>query len=535
MATNTLSAFSRYKSFGRLQQLAENPFDLTQEGSLTPQRLEKFSVESCGYLFSYATERIDEETVLQLTELAVEAGAIEKMEKMQSGETMNYIIGHPSENRKVLHTATRDIFDHPQRAPAAVEAAHAAHNQLEKLQKFINKINQESLFTDLITVGIGGSDLGPKAHYIALEHLKIPGRNVHFICNIDPDEIELVLRRVDLQKTLVLIISKSGTTLETLTNEEFLRTRFIQQGLVPHEHFVSISCQGSPLDQQGSYLETFYLWDWIGGRYSTTSMVGGVLLSFAFGYETFHELLRGAHAMDHVALSRDIKENLPLLGALLTIWNRSFLGYPHLCIVPYAQALARFPAHIQQVEMESNGKQIDQRGYPVDFGTGLIIFGEPGSAAQHSFFQLIHQGTTVVPIEFIGFKTSQMKLDQEINGSTLQQKLLANMFAQSLALAQGRQNINPNKLFPGNRPSHLLLTESLTPYSLGALLAYYEHKTAFQGFIWGINSFDQEGVQLGKELSQQIINKFAEANGLAFEQSQPSPLADTYLSFLARL
>jgi glucose-6-phosphate isomerase len=323
-----------------------------------------------------------------------------------------------------------------------------------------------------------------------------------------------------------LVISKTGTTLETVTNEALVRDRFIKAKLDPAKHFVSVSMAGSPLDDPKKYLACFHIWDWIGGRYSTTSMVGGVLLSFAFGFDVYWELLRGANAMDKAANNRELSNNLPLLSALLGIWNRNFLNYPTLAIIPYSQALLRFPAHIQQLDMESHGKRIDQHGNAVNFETGPIIWGEPGTNGQHSFFQLIHQGTTVVPLELVGYKESQFQEDLNVKGTTSQQKLLSNLFAQMLALATGEKSDNPNKTFPGNRPTHLLLGKRLTPYSLGALLAFFEHKIAFQGFVWDINSFDQEGVQLGKVLSNKIISRFADP------KSQPYPLADVLIKQL---
>jgi glucose-6-phosphate isomerase len=528
----TISDFSRYKATKKLRQYAKNPFDLTKEGNLNPQRLAKFSTEGCGYRFIYGTERVNEEVMRSLFELADEAGALKKMERLQAGEIMNFIQGFPSENRPALHTATRDFFEDPNPAPTAVEAARLARQEAVKLKSFIEHIDREGRFNTLISVGIGGSDLGPKAHYIALQHLLKDHRHIYFIGNMDPDDAALVLRRADLSKALVLIISKSGTTLETVANEALLRKRFLEAGLKPEEHFVSITSQGSPQDDPTKYLECFYVWDWIGGRYSTTSMVGGVMLAFAFGYEVYWEFLRGANAMDKAALDSDISKNLPLLGALLGIWNRDFLDHSNLAIIPYSQALARYAAHIQQLDMESNGKRIDQNGNPVDFETGPIVFGEPGTSAQHSFYQLLHQGTTPVPLEFIGFKQSQCQEDLEVQGTTLQQKLLANLFAQAIALATGHPSTNPNKVFPGNRPSHMLLSEQLTPYSLGILLAYFEHKVAFQGFIWGINSFDQEGVQLGKEIANRIIHRISVRQGHATIDQKPYPLGDAFLKFL---
>lgn len=530
--TQMISDFSRYKASKTLKQFAENPFDLTKEGNLTSQRLAKFCSDSCGFRMLYGTERVNEEVMHALKELTHESKALDKMKRMQAGEVVNVIHGFPSENRPALHTATRDFFDDPNTGQMALEAAKAAKKEINKLKQFISRIDREERFNTLISVGIGGSDLGPKAHFIALQHLLKEGRQVYFIGNMDPDNAALVLREVDLSKTLVLVISKSGTTLETASNEFLLRKRFLEAGLKPEEHFVSITTEGSAQDQPKKYLESFYVWDWIGGRYSTTSMVGGVMLSFAFGFETFWEFLRGANAMDKAALNSDISKNLPLIGALLGIWNRDFLQHPNLAIIPYSQALARYAAHIQQLDMESNGKRIDQQGNPVDFETGPIIFGEPGTSAQHSFYQLLHQGTTVVPIEFIGFKLSQCQEDVEINGTTLQQKLLANLFAQSIALATGKLSDNPNKVFPGNRPSHILFTKQLTPYSLGVLLSYFENKVAFQGFVWGTNSFDQEGVQLGKEVANHIINRMAAQQGHESGDHRHYPLGDAFLKIL---
>lgn len=527
------SNFQNYPATKKLRHLASNPFDLTKEGNLTPHRLLKFVAEGCGYRFLYGTERITDEVMLALEELASEALAIDKMEHMQAGKVMNFIEGYPSENRSVLHTASRDFFDNPNHAKSAVEATQLAKIEVEKLEKFIAKVDRENKFTDVVCIGIGGSDLGPRAHYIALQHLLKKGRKAHFISNVDPDDVVLTLHGLDLKKTLVIVISKTGTTLETLSNEEFVRAQFLKAGLKPEKQFIAVSSKGSPMDNPDRYLECFYIWDWIGGRYSTTSMVGGVMLSFAFGFDVYWEFLRGANAMDKLALQRDMTRNLPLLGALLAIWNRNFLNYPTVALIPYSQALARYSAHIQQVEMESNGKRIDQAGNPVDFQTGPVIWGEPGTNAQHSFYQLIHQGTSVIPLEFIGFQQSGFQLDHEFKGTSLQEKLLSNLFAQAIALAIGQKSDNPNKEFPGNRPSHILLAKQLTPASLGSLLAYFEHKVAFQGFIWGINSFDQEGVQLGKLLAQKIIDRFAERKGHGHGQAYP--LGDALMKQLEML
>lgn len=523
------------KAYERLSEIAQEPFDLTKEGNMSPQRLNKYIAESAGYRLLYGTERINEDTMRALVDLAHETQALEQMKKMQEGEVVNFIHGFPSENRPALHTAVRDFFENSNTGPKAEEASRLAKGELDKLKAFIGKIDEQNLMTDMVVVGIGGSELGPKASYEALQYLAKPNREVHFIGNIDPDSIGIILKKVDLSKTLVLVISKTGTTLETVTNEEALRAQYKRLGLNPSEYFVSVSSEGSPLDDKTNYLETFHIWDWIGGRYSTSSMVGGVLLAFAYGYQPFWEFLRGANAMDKAALNKDISKNIPLLGGLLGIWNRNFLKMPTYAIIPYTQALGRFVAHIQQVDMESNGKGIDKEGRQVNFETGPIVFGEPGTNAQHSFFQSLHQGTTVVPIEFIGFKSQQLGYDFEWNGTTSQQKLLSNLFAQAIALATGQKSENPNQNFWGNRPSHILLCKQLTPFALGALMAYYEHKIAFQGFIWGINSFDQEGVTLGKHVATKLIDRFAAQNGVTGRGNQPYPVGDALMKQLETL
>jgi glucose-6-phosphate isomerase len=466
-----------------------------------------------------------------LKQLAEEAKAVEKMTQMQNGEIVNFIENYPSENRAALHTATRDFFDNARTAKNAKQATASAKKEIDKLKTFLSKIEVEKQFQEVIAIGIGGSDLGPRANYIALEAYLKSNRKVHFISNVDPDDAASVLRSIPhLKNTLVIVISKSGTTLETAVNEELVARKFREQGLSVRDHFVSITQPGTPMDNPDKYGETFYIWDWIGGRYSSTSMVGGVILSFAFGFDVYWDFLKGAHAMDATALNTDINKNLPLLSALLAIWNRNFMDYPTSALIPYSQALLRYPAHIQQVEMESNGKFIDKKGQFVNFQTGPVIWGEPGTNAQHSFFQLLHQGTATVPVFMVGFKHSQFEEDVQIQGTTTQEKLLGNMFAQSIALATGQKSDNPNKYFPGNRPTSILLGNSLTPFALGALLSFFENKVAFEGFIWDINSFDQEGVELGKVLAKKIISGFAAKRQK--EDKSSYPLGDAYLKHL---
>lgn len=523
-----MTRFSQNPSFQKLQKLAQHPIDLTQPNGLTPERIGKMTAEAVGFQLLYGTERVDEEAMAALFSLAKEAKAMEKMEAMQKGEVINKIEGVESENRTVLHTAMRDQFGRRQSAPAAKDAAERAERELHKLEKFLEKTNGK--FTDLIQIGIGGSDLGPRALAVALQPFYRPGHRVHFISNVDPDDANGVLATVDLNKTVVVVVSKSGSTLETLTNEEFVRERFVKMGIDPKNHFVAVTGEKSPMDDPSRYLASFYIWDFVGGRYSATSMVGGVMLAFILGFQGFKEILRGAHEMDHHALTAAPEKNLPLIAALLGIWNRNFLHLPTVAIIPYSQALLRFPAHLQQLDMESNGKRIDKTGHACEFSTGPIIWGEPGTNGQHSFYQLIHQGTDPIPLEFMGFQKSQHAHDLLIQETTSQEKLLSNLFAQSIALAIGQKNANPNKFFPGNRPNRILLADRLDPYTLGALLAYYEHKVDFQGFIWNINSFDQEGVQLGKVLANKMISLFK-----AKREKQPLPsfpLGEAYLKFL---
>ena len=277
------------------------------------------------------------------------------------------------------------------------------------------------------------------------------------------------------------------------------------KGLVPNKHMVAVTSKTSPLAKDESLLKSFFIDDYIGGRYSSTSAVGGVVLSLAYGYDVFSSLLEGAHEEDVLSLNECPKENGALMDALIGFYMRNIMGYPATAILPYSQALSRFPAHLQQLDMESNGKHVNRFGEKIDYVTGPVIFGEPGTNGQHSFYQLLHQGTDIVPLQFIGFKECQYGMDIETDGSMSQTKLNANLSAQIVAFALGKDDDNPNKEFDGNRPSSLIYGEKLTPKALGALLAHYENKVMFQGFLWNLNSFDQEGVQLGKVLAKKVL------------------------------
>lgn len=488
----------------KLRKLAKNAFDLTAFGALTSDRMKQFHTHGSRLHLFYGTERITTPVLEALFELALERNAIGKMRDMQSGLKVNC-----TEGRAVLHTAIRDLSSPASKSPKIQEAITLAKQELEKLKLFLQEIDRENLFTDVVQIGIGGSCLGPKCISHALEYTAKGRRQPHFLSNIDPDATAKLLTKINPATTLFIAVSKSGTTMETLTNVYFISQHLKKCGVNPKNHFISVTEKGSPMDDLRKYRRSFYIWDYIGGRYSVSSMVGAVIISSITGIDTFMEFLQGAHSMDMTALKEDPFYNLPLLSALLNIWNRNFLGFPTKAILPYSEALLYLPAHLQQCDMESNGKGIDGKGNRVSFGTGPVIWGEVGTNGQHSFYQLLHQGTDVVPSEFIGFKNSQYHMDIQFEGTSSQSKLFSNLLAQVLALAVGKLDENPNKAFPGNRPSRILFAKQLDPYTLGALLSYFEHTIAFQGFLWGINSFDQEGVQLGKGIAEQILRHFS--------------------------
>ena len=498
------------EAFAGLQRLAEKPFDLSIQGALSSERLQDFICKGPEFDLLYGCQRLSEEVVDGLQSLADECGLVEQFGQMRSGAIMNRIQNYPSEERQVLHTASRDIVSATPACPAATDQAKT---ELEKLKTFLAELAQGQIcndrgesFTTLIHIGIGGSDLGPRSIYEALQPYKKDGRKVFFISNVDPDDSAAVLEQVDLARSLVLVVSKSGTTLETLSNESLVRAALTEAGLDPARHCLAVTGQASPMDNPDRYLRSFYMYDYIGGRFSSTSMVGAVMLGFGLGYEQVVDFLEGASLMDEAAAARDIRKNLPLLLGMLGVWNHTFLGMGTVAVLPYSQGLHRFPAHLQQCDMESNGKSVQRSGEPVSIKSGPVVWGEPGTNGQHAFYQLLHQGTEEVAVEFIGFRQSQRKKDMEIQDSTSQEKLVANLLAQSMALAVGKEDDNPNKRFAGNRVSSILMGQRLTPKSMGALLALYEAKIVFQGFCWNVNSFDQEGVQLGKVLATKILS-----------------------------
>lgn len=481
---------------------------------LHPNRIESYQAKAgCGLRYNYAAMPIADNHLAVLQELSDELQLTQKYQALLDGEVMN-----TGEKRLVLHHLCRGQIGKTVFADGEDKGSFY-QQQLTEIKAFSQAVRNGEIvgstgktFTTVVQIGIGGSDLGPRALYLALKGWCSRDKNkqldAQFISNVDPDDAEQVIRALDLERTLFILVSKSGTTLETLTNRDFVVDAIQKsniEGLVAEKHMVAVTSNSSPLASSSSVLKAFFIDDYIGGRYSSTSAVGAVVLSLAFGFEIFDELLRGAHEADLSAMNPNIRENGALLDALLGIYLRNVLGYPSTAILPYSQALSRFPAHLQQLDMESNGKHVNREGKQIDYPTGPVIFGEPGTNGQHSFYQLLHQGSDIVPLQFIGFVDSQYQKDVLVEGSTSQTKLNANLVAQIVAFATGKDDKNPNKQFYGERPSSLLWAKELSPSVLGALLAHYENKVMFQGFVWNLNSFDQEGVQLGKVLATKVL------------------------------
>ncbi|MDY2626899.1 MAG: glucose-6-phosphate isomerase [Lachnospiraceae bacterium] len=480
-------------------------------GESGADRAARYSVPMAGGLvYNYAAKQVDDRILEALAALADEAQLSEKYEALYNGEVIN-----TGEKRLVLHQLCRGQLGDPVIADG-VDKRDFYLNEQKKIAEFAGKVHSGEItnaagekFTTVVQIGIGGSDLGPRALYIALENwakvnntLKMEAK---FISNVDPDDAAAVLNSVDVAHSIFIIVSKSGTTLETLTNESFVKDALKKAGLDPSRHMIAVTSETSPLAKSSDYLAAFFMDDYIGGRYSSSSGVGGAVLSLAFGPEVFARILDGAAEADKLAANKDMMKNPAMLDAMIGIYERNVQGYPCTAVLPYSQALSRFPAHLQQLDMESNGKSVNRYGEPVNYSTGPVIFGEPGTNGQHSFYQLLHQGTDIVPLQFIGFRESQIGTDVVIQGSTSQQKLCANVAAQIVAFACGKKDENSNKSFAGGRPSSIIVGDRLTPESLGALLAHFENKVMFQGFVWNINSFDQEGVQLGKVLAKRVL------------------------------
>jgi glucose-6-phosphate isomerase len=485
-----------------------------------PDRFDRFSMEAAGLLLDYSKNRIDATTMRLLTRLARDCGVEQRRDAMFAGEKIN-----TTEQRAVLHTALRA----PKGIRLMVDGQNVmqeVHAVLERMQAFSERVRSGQWcgrsgkpITDIVNIGIGGSDLGPEMVCLALRPFVHPRLTMHFVSNVDAHDLEAVLSKVQPDTTLFIIASKTFTTRETMMNAQSAREWFLQHGKESdlRKHFVAVSTNTAAVGAFGIDTENMFpFWDWVGGRYSIWSAIG-LPVALAIGFERFSEFLAGAHAMDQHFRTAPLERNMPVILAMLGIWYRNFFDTASLSIAPYHQDLSRFPAYLQQLEMESNGKRVTSDGAEVDVVTCPVVWGDVGTNGQHAYFQLLHLGTDLTPVDFIA---ALLPSHPMAGHHTV---LLANCFAQSEAFMRGKsadevrnemraQHIDentieallPHRSFPGNRPSNTILMDALTPGTLGALIALYEHKVFVQGTVWGINSFDQWGVELGKVLAKNI-------------------------------
>lgn len=480
----------------------------------TASRAEDFTIQWEDFYVDYSKNRITAETKELLVQLANEVGLSDAMDSYFGGAAIN-----ATEGRAVMHTALRDTNASAFAKAEVDEVKEAIKTFTDTIISGAHKGATGKAITDVVNIGIGGSDLGPVMVVEALAYYK-NHLNVHFISNVDGDHVSEVIRDLNPETTLFVIVSKTFTTQETLTNAKTVRQWFVSQlgEAAVAKHFVAVSTNLDAIQAFGIAPENvFPMWNWVGGRFSLWSAVG-LTIALAVGYEHFEGLLDGAHQMDVHFKDEPFGENIPVMTALLSVWYNNFFGAESEAVIPYAQYLHRLPAYLQQAIMESNGKSVDRNGVPVTYETGNIIWGEPGTNSQHAFFQLIHQGTKLIPADFIGFKES-LHGKQEHHD-----KLMANFFAQTEALMNGKTKaevaselsktelsqtqmdaLNPFKVFEGNKPTTTILINKLTPNALGALVAMYEHKIFVQGVVWNIYSYDQWGVELGKQLATKIL------------------------------
>ena len=461
-----------------------------------PYRNQQYKIKCNEIQFDYSKNRINRKTLVLLNELANEVGLKQAIQLQFEGFNINQ-----TEDRAVLHSALRDFNHMKPEVKKALQKMKAFSNSVikGKWKGYTNKT-----ITDVVNIGIGGSDLGPKMVVNALQYYN-NHLNVHYVSNVDGDHVAETLKGLDRETTLFIIVSKTFTTQETLANATTIKNWFLKDAsqLDIEKHFVAVSSNIEKAVNYGITEENIFpMWDWVGGRFSLWSSVG-LSICCAVGYSNFEDLLKGAHEMDLHFKNEEFTNNIPVLMGLISIWYNNFYHCETEAIIPYNQYLDKFVPYLQQAVMESNGKEIDRNGTPVNYQTGAIIWGNVGTNSQHAFFQLLHQGTKMIPIDFIGFKES-------LHGNEYQHKLLmANFYGQSESLLEGtyKQNINNiYKTFKGNKPSNALLINQLTPKNLGSLIALYEHKLFVQGIIWNIFSYDQWGVELGKKNANKILN-----------------------------
>lgn len=489
-------------------------------------RIENFSLKGAGLFYDFSRQRVDAETIRLLLNLAKVRRIKELFNNMTDGKKVNN-----TEKREALHTASRSFSDDHVLVNGK-DIMPEIISVRKKIEEFASKIHSGKIkgstgkaFEHVVVIGIGGSYLGPEFVAAALKHLALKKMKIHFLSNVDINNFGEIVSAIEPESTIWIVISKSYTTSETTANTnqayEFMR----RKGLDPAKHFATVTSKGSPGDDLSNpVVASFHMFDFIGGRYSVTSAVGGVPLALYLGYEVFERFLAGAEEMDIHAKEALPDENLPLVAALISVWNNNFLHYPAQAIIPYASPLSKLAPHIQQLNMESNGKSVTKDGEALGVPAGTIIFGEPGTNAQHSFFQLAHQGRPF-PIDFIGVINPCYGQYKSISkGVTNHQELWANFIAQPAALASGKDDAEGAKHFPGNRPSSTILLDDLSPENIGRLLSFYEAKTVYEAFIWDINPFDQFGVELGKKLASGIRSKMAEKNKnpwYSFENADP--------------
>ena len=485
-------------------------FDLRSEFERDAVRVAHFSQEAPGVFADLSKNLWDAKIEAQLFALAQQTGVMERRNRMFQGEAIN-----TTENRAVMHWLLRQPAQGADLAalPKAVKSSlKEVHDTLNAMLAFAEKIRADKHITDVVNIGIGGSDLGPQMAVMALQSFALKGKRFHFVSNVDGHELDAVLQGLKAENTLFLVASKTFTTLETMTNAVSAKRWFEAQGGIDMpRHFVALTTNVQAAGKFG--IQTcFGFWDWVGGRYSLWSAIG-LPLAIAIGADKFREFLAGAHAMDQHFQHADAAQNLPIRLGLLDVWYRNFLHYTSRCIAPYHSALKRFAPYLQQLEMESNGKQVDPAGHALPYGTSPVLWGEPGTNGQHAFFQMLHQGTDVVPLEFVAVKNATHALHDH------QALLLSNALAQAQALMLGKSDAGGHKNFSGNRPSTFILLEDLTPFNLGALIALQEHRVFVSGAVWGINSFDQWGVELGKVLAKDIHTRMTSGDVAGLDAS----------------
>jgi glucose-6-phosphate isomerase len=487
------------------------------------ERGERLTAEACGIYLDYSKNRITDETLRLLVQLGVESGLRERIDAMFAGEKINV-----TEDRAVLHVALRA----PKGANIEVDGLNVVpnvHEVLGRMAEFATSVRDGKWLghtgrpiRNVVNIGIGGSDLGPVMAYEALRHYSARELTFRFVSNVDGTDFAEATRDLDPAETLFIVSSKTFTTLETMTNAATARAWLLaalEDRSAIAKHFVAVSTNADAVTEFGiDVMNMFGFWDWVGGRYSMDSAIG-LSTMIAIGADAFGELLAGFHEMDEHFRTAPFEQNLPVLLGLLTVWYADFFGAQTQAVLPYDQYLKRFPAYLQQLTMESNGKHVTLTGETVDYPTGPVYWGEPGTNGQHSFYQLIHQGTELIPADFIGF-THSLNPVRAAEGRSHHDLLTANVFAQGEALAFGKTAeqvraegtddwLVPHRVFEGNRPSNTLLVERLTPHMLGALVALYEHSVFTQGTIWSVNSFDQWGVELGKVLAKRVADELS--------------------------